>query len=291
MSSRIWRLAWRGEGWAVRNLENLRDGQFAIRQSCWPRPHRDCGGAPNRRDGIASVSVADLMSEAGPTRWRVLQALQVADDLIAAAVDAALSHGSTNSRGGRAWRPHRLTAIIDGYLSQLHRDEPESGCAVAGGINAAAGLSYPVAAVQVDVDDLAELLGRCRGRYRRPLHCVVDQDVDMSELRDRCLDSTARALSGRAASAAAAIARPRPARQSRGSPRDAPHGRPASTRSAPAPAAPCRMPRPGPGGPGSRSRLFLVIEAEAARHRWSCLSFWSQRAAALSRSLRLGAGG
>jgi hypothetical protein len=68
------------------------------------------------------------MSEAGPTLWRVLQALQVA-----AAVDAALSHGSRRTAaaaepGGRT----ALTAIIDGYLSQLHRDKPESGCAVAG---------------------------------------------------------------------------------------------------------------------------------------------------------------
>jgi TetR/AcrR family transcriptional regulator, transcriptional repressor for nem operon len=85
-----------------------------------------------RRDGIASVSVADLMSEAGLTHGGFYRHFKSRDDLIATAVDAALSDGSRRTAAAAELGGHAaLTAIIDGYLSQLHRDKPESGCAVA----------------------------------------------------------------------------------------------------------------------------------------------------------------
>ena len=53
----------------------------------------------------------------------------------------------------------------------------------------AAGLGHPVAAVEVDVDDRAELLGRLvGGRHRGADAGVVDQHVDPAELRHRRVD-------------------------------------------------------------------------------------------------------
>jgi TetR/AcrR family transcriptional regulator, transcriptional repressor for nem operon len=85
-----------------------------------------------RRDGVAGISVAELMSEAGLTHGGFYRHFASRDELIAEAVEAALAHGSrrTDAAAELGGIP-ALTAIIDGYLSQLHRDKPESGCAVA----------------------------------------------------------------------------------------------------------------------------------------------------------------
>ena len=85
-----------------------------------------------RRDGIDRLGVAELMSEAGLTHGGFYRHFESRDDLVAEAVEVALAQGSARtqsaaSRGG--WRAVRV--IIDGYLSTSHRDNPESGCAVA----------------------------------------------------------------------------------------------------------------------------------------------------------------
>ena len=92
----------------------------------------DIAAARFRRDGIDGLGVAELMSEAGLTHGGFYRHFGSRDDLVAEAVEVALAQGSARtrsaaSRGG--WRA--LRAIIDGYLSSSHRDNPESGCAVA----------------------------------------------------------------------------------------------------------------------------------------------------------------
>jgi TetR/AcrR family transcriptional regulator, transcriptional repressor for nem operon len=85
-----------------------------------------------RRDGVAGISVAELMSEAGLTHGGFYRHFASRDELIAEAVEAALAHGSRRTdAAAELGGILALTAIIDGYLSQLHRDKPESGCAVA----------------------------------------------------------------------------------------------------------------------------------------------------------------
>ena len=85
-----------------------------------------------RRDGLDGVSVSELMHEAGLTHGGFYRHFNSRDDLVAEAVDAALADGSrrTAAAADVGGLP-ALTAIIDGYLSQLHRDKPETGCAVA----------------------------------------------------------------------------------------------------------------------------------------------------------------
>jgi TetR/AcrR family transcriptional regulator, transcriptional repressor for nem operon len=85
-----------------------------------------------RRDGIDGVSVPQLMSDAGLTHGGFYRHFSSRDELVAEAVDAALAHGSRRTdEAARIGGVAALTAIIDGYLSQLHRDKPETGCAVA----------------------------------------------------------------------------------------------------------------------------------------------------------------
>jgi TetR/AcrR family transcriptional repressor of nem operon len=85
-----------------------------------------------RRDGTAGVSVADLMREAGLTHGGFYRHFDSRDDLVAEAVEAALAHGSRRAEAAaRLGGPEALATAIDAYLSALHRDKPETGCAVA----------------------------------------------------------------------------------------------------------------------------------------------------------------
>jgi TetR/AcrR family transcriptional repressor of nem operon len=85
-----------------------------------------------RRDGIDGVSVAELMAEAGLTHGGFYRHFDSRDELVAEAVEMALAQGSKRTyAAAEIGGVPALTAIIDGYLSQLHRDKPETGCAVA----------------------------------------------------------------------------------------------------------------------------------------------------------------
>ncbi|HWE13724.1 MAG TPA: TetR/AcrR family transcriptional regulator [Solirubrobacteraceae bacterium] len=85
-----------------------------------------------RRDGIDSISVVELMNEAGLTHGGFYRHFGSRDDLVAEAIDTALAQGSERIKAAaKLGGPAALAAIIDGYLSPLHRDKPETGCAVA----------------------------------------------------------------------------------------------------------------------------------------------------------------
>ena len=159
-----------------------------------------------RRDGIDHVSVADLMKQAGLTHGGFYRHFESRDDLVAEATDAALAHGSQ-----RVWAAAQLggmealMAIIDSYLSRLHRDKPETGCAVA---------ALPT--------DVARADARARAAYSQQVRFYIEQltrltpgsdsdeahlilatlvgalllarAVDDSRLSDEILETTARAL-------------------------------------------------------------------------------------------------
>lgn len=85
-----------------------------------------------RRDGVDDLAVANLMSEAGLTHGGFYRHFKSRDDLVAEAVALALAQGSARTRAAasKGGLP-ALRTIIDGYLSTSHRDNPETGCAVA----------------------------------------------------------------------------------------------------------------------------------------------------------------
>jgi len=85
-----------------------------------------------RRDGIDGASVAELMAEAGLTHGGFYRHFDSRDELVAEAVESALAHGSNRTNAAaETGGSDALAAIIDSYLSRLHRDKPETGCAVA----------------------------------------------------------------------------------------------------------------------------------------------------------------
>src|SRR6202165_5914919 len=93
----------------------------------------DIAAALIRRDGVDSLSVAELMKEAGLTHGGFYRHFESREQLVAEAAQRALSQGSAPAMAAAQLGGQRgYTALVDGYLSARHRDHPESGCAVAG---------------------------------------------------------------------------------------------------------------------------------------------------------------
>jgi TetR/AcrR family transcriptional repressor of nem operon len=159
-----------------------------------------------RRDGIDSVSVAELMNEAGLTHGGFYRHFGSRDDLMAEAVDTALAQGSERIQAAaKLGGPEALAAIIDGYLSRLHRDKPETGCAVAAlptdiaHANARVRTAY-ARQVRNYIELLTELIpGGDSDQAHLILAALVGalvlaRAVDDRGMSDEILDSAARAL-------------------------------------------------------------------------------------------------
>jgi TetR/AcrR family transcriptional repressor of nem operon len=152
------------------------------------------------------MSLAELMSAAGLTHGGFYRHFDSREQLVFEAVDAALAQGS-----GRTYAAAQLggaravAAIIDGYLSPVHRDKPETGCAVAAMATDIA-RSNPRARsaysrqVRRYTELLAELIpGRDANEARLILAALVGalvlaRAVDDRRLSDAMLESTGRAL-------------------------------------------------------------------------------------------------
>jgi TetR/AcrR family transcriptional repressor of nem operon len=83
-----------------------------------------------RLEGLAGISIADLMKEAGLTHGGFYKHFGSRDELVYEAIDKALQQSEINvtpTPGGAGG----LDALLDRYLSPAHRDSPEEGCAVA----------------------------------------------------------------------------------------------------------------------------------------------------------------
>ena len=92
----------------------------------------DIAAALIRRDGVDSLSVAELMKEAGLTHGGFYRHFESREHLVAEAAQRALSQGSAPAMAAAQLGGQRgYTALVDGYLSAHHGDHPESGCAVA----------------------------------------------------------------------------------------------------------------------------------------------------------------
>lgn len=121
-----------------------------------------------RRDGIDGISVVELMNEAGLTHGGFYRHFGSRDDLVAEAIYTALAHGSERIHGAaKLGGPAALAAIIDGYLSPLHRDKPETGCAVA---------ALP--------SDIARSDARARTAYSHQVRSYIDTLAELSPARD-----------------------------------------------------------------------------------------------------------
>jgi TetR/AcrR family transcriptional repressor of nem operon len=82
---------------------------------------------------MESLTVAQLMKDAGLTPGGFYRHFDSRDHLVAEAARRALVQGSAWTIGADQLRgPRGFTNLVDGYLSEWHRDHPESGCGIAG---------------------------------------------------------------------------------------------------------------------------------------------------------------
>ena len=84
-----------------------------------------------REERLAGIGIADLMKEAGLTVGGFYKHFSSRDDLVAEAVGSALElwkrQVDAAASGGP---PVTYESLVDGYLSEAHRDHPGTGCAV-----------------------------------------------------------------------------------------------------------------------------------------------------------------
>jgi len=129
----------------------------------------DIAAARIRRDGIDSLTVAQLMQEAGLTHGGFYRHFDSREHLVAEAAQRALSQGSTwTMASGRLGGRRGFTKLVDGYLSAWHRDHPESGCGVAG--------------IAVDV---ARADGSARAAYTHQVQECLAVLADLNDNADR----------------------------------------------------------------------------------------------------------
>jgi TetR/AcrR family transcriptional repressor of nem operon len=84
-----------------------------------------------RRNGIVATGIADLMKAAGLTNGGFYRHFESKDHLVAEASAAALSQVSelmANAASGTS-KPEGLEKMVQIYLSEFHRDNPQVGCA------------------------------------------------------------------------------------------------------------------------------------------------------------------
>jgi TetR/AcrR family transcriptional repressor of nem operon len=170
----------------------------------------NAAAARMRRDGTEGVSVSELMNEAGLTHGGFYRHFDSRDELVAEAIEAALGQGARRTdRAAKIGGIPALTAIVDGYLSQGHRDRPETGCAVAAlpadvsRCGARARRAY-AGQVQRYIDLLVELIPEADPQANRDEALLVlaalvgalsmARAVDDGDLSDEILAATARAL-------------------------------------------------------------------------------------------------
>lgn len=121
-----------------------------------------------RRRGLESVTVAEVAREAGLTHGAFYGHYPSKAALAEAACRQSLGQAAARWRARAASRPEDpLGAIIDAYLTERHRDAPESGCALATiGPEAARDAGELAAALDEGTRDLLDALDDAIARLR-----------------------------------------------------------------------------------------------------------------------------
>jgi TetR/AcrR family transcriptional repressor of nem operon len=85
-----------------------------------------------REKGAHGIGVADLMKDAGLTHGGFYAHFDSREALVIEAFSAAMDGSIERWRklGDRAPADKRLAAIVEGYLTPVHRDDPGNGCAI-----------------------------------------------------------------------------------------------------------------------------------------------------------------
>ena len=84
-----------------------------------------------RREGIDTVGVASLMADVGLTHGGFYSHFASKEELARDAVGFALDRGREEMARAAGRAPGGFEAVVRNYLSLLHRDRPDRGCALA----------------------------------------------------------------------------------------------------------------------------------------------------------------
>src|SRR3954469_8702284 len=84
-----------------------------------------------RESGTEQPGVAEIMRAAGLTHGGFYKHFDSRDELIAEAVERALTDSESRLRDATSGAEDPLAAFADAYLSTEHRDDAASGCGVA----------------------------------------------------------------------------------------------------------------------------------------------------------------
>lgn len=121
-----------------------------------------------RGRGLADTGVAEVMAEAGLTHGGFYRHFDSKEALAAAAVEAAFAHMRARLEAITAKAPpgKRLEALIETYLTEAHRDQPEHGCVMASvGMEAQRSRGVVQAAYE---EGIAQLLGLLADQIAAP---------------------------------------------------------------------------------------------------------------------------
>jgi TetR/AcrR family transcriptional regulator, transcriptional repressor for nem operon len=130
-----------------------------------------------RESGTDVPSVAEIMEAAGMTHGGFYKHFGSRDELIAEATKRACAEGSVRVVEMTEGAEDPFAALVTGYLSAQHRDDPGSGCAVAALSSDAARSGNPAR---------AEYTAQVR-RYVDSLQSLLPSSGSRSEDRDRSI--------------------------------------------------------------------------------------------------------
>ncbi len=131
-----------------------------------------------RESGIDGPGVAEIMKEAGLTHGGFYKHFDSRDDLVAEAVEEAIEQGGADLSAAVEGADDPLAAFVDEYVSEKHRDDPGSGCAVVA-IGADAARADPRvratyrAQVAKYIDYMEGLMGEGEGARREAIAAVT----------------------------------------------------------------------------------------------------------------------
>ncbi|MGY3483880.1 TetR/AcrR family transcriptional repressor of nem operon [Bradyrhizobium sp. USDA 4011] len=84
-----------------------------------------------RDKGLDALSIGSLMQQAKLTHGGFYGHFASRSELIAAALEQALTLGEASARASRdPDKPVSVNSLVRSYLSRSHRDQPKSGCAI-----------------------------------------------------------------------------------------------------------------------------------------------------------------
>jgi len=84
-----------------------------------------------REKGLEAVAIADVMKEVGLTVGGFYKHFESRDDLVIEALRAATGPWARPAEAAVSDRPAlSLASLVDAYLSEKHRDRPDSGCLI-----------------------------------------------------------------------------------------------------------------------------------------------------------------